>query len=796
MALNQIHYGSLKSGTSGKGKRYKASTRSPGAPARQHSLSQSQIARDFILGFQHLIEPSVFVDAMANNEKALSLALGQIHHKTLPETTAPNKSFRDTLLSNPVRQSPSPPKGAKPRLQIGDNQPKGPISIFFTGFDESVRAASLWQLFKQAGAVQDIILPKRRDKFGNRIGFIVAKNGGEATKIISKLNGHCMGKSTLYLALAKNPNKSSPQVSHHRVSQPIAPHTRPKECASLNASNCGNNHRKDSQDKNPESASIRPNERITEDVYPSKTDFANTTSGSTILPHDAALQEELECCVLLVTAKKETVSNVEMIVAGLGFREVIIRGLSSFKFMAYFTDVACLEELDLDFLHVGFMEVSKIREEDLVVPRQAWVEIRGLPLHRWTEANYSLLMKPWGDIIHFGRTLDEDDFYVTPKLLIETAQLGNIEATKQVVLLGKRWQLQITETFGVGSELQQLTDKVPAQENDINDPFITTGQGEADFPPPYPSVVENVVVEESHNSDRDIHTAHWKPRDRDSSPSFPHSKSNDGEPIVDDDSDTGVSDTLTVSSSVLKELRNLKVQVRRGRPRKYKQPQVNKHFKVPRRKKMRGEGLQQVSHFFLNADYDEAEAIYEKGIMMALTEEQAIVTRIQAACEHALSVGWDKTHIETVSPRVYDTISLHEHIILNDDQLEVYRNLNTLFANNFKERITKRNVACIPCIPQSMNSTVAYYLARDMGRALIPSYVAGNQIPGDGEVIDGPPPPPLKKRKISFPTRLAVHADEPADKGKANVLSSYSFNDDGALNQKAVQLLAEGKLNC
>ena len=111
-------------------------------------------------------------------------------------------------------------------------------------------------------------------------------------------------------------------------------------------------------------------------------------------------------------------------------------------------------------------------------------------------------MKPWGDIIQFGRTLDEDDFYVTPKLLIETAQLGNIEATKQVVLLGKRWQLQITETFGVGSELQQLTDKVPAQENDINDPFITTGQGEADFPPPYPSVVENVVVEESHNSDR------------------------------------------------------------------------------------------------------------------------------------------------------------------------------------------------------------------------------------------------------------------------------------------------------
>ncbi|KAL1832421.1 hypothetical protein ACET3Z_002072 [Daucus carota] len=115
----------------------------------------------------------------------------------------------------------------------------------------------------------------------------------------------------------------------------------------------------------------------------------------------------------------------------------------------------------------------------------------------------------------------------------------------------------------------------------------------------------------------DIHTANWRPRERDSSSSFPNSASFIDKSSVDNLSGED-SDSLTFTSGVLKEIRNLKVQVKRGRPRKYNQKQVNKHFKVPRRKKGKGEGLQQITHTFLNANYDEAEAIYETGLMMGL----------------------------------------------------------------------------------------------------------------------------------------------------------------------------------
>lgn len=219
MALNQIHYGSLPSKS--KGKRVEASQ---GKAKGQASHTQSQVLKDFILGFKHLIEPSVFSDAMANNEKALSLALGQIHHKTLPENSVSQKSFKDTLLSKPLPTS-SPQKSSKPFKHVGALPAKGPFSIFFTGFDEKVNAAQLWQLFKRAGAIKDIILPRKRDKYGNRFGFVVTTLRDEASKIINSLNGSCIGSSSLYLCFAKHSSFNSSKHHIHSTNSKLQPET-------------------------------------------------------------------------------------------------------------------------------------------------------------------------------------------------------------------------------------------------------------------------------------------------------------------------------------------------------------------------------------------------------------------------------------------------------------------------------------------------------------------------------------------------------------------------------------------
>ncbi|WOG92472.1 hypothetical protein DCAR_0311741 [Daucus carota subsp. sativus] len=648
---NQIYYGSLQGACRGKGEKPKYEPKPTVWQLQSKLSSQTGIMKEFILGFKHLIEPSVFIDAMNNNEKALSLAVGQIHHKTLPEDT---KSFKEAVLSPPPTQAPK-------FLQVKQNLPprtspiRGPCSIFFTGIDDVVNVATLWQLFKKAGAIKDIIMPRKRDKFGNRFGFVVAQNEREAEKIIGHLNGRNQGRNTLYLAKTKR--KPGTKLSHSPTkSNP------PQRQVNLNIPHVES---KGVEIKNPS-----PNKNRVERGSPNQ----DTTirPHPTTLSHDSGLQEELDKCVLLVTVKKETIGNVEMIVGGLGCKDAIIRGLLNNKFMAYFPEVESLEEVDLDFLGIGFLEVRKIQMDDLVVPHQACVDIRGLPILGWTEENYASLLRPWGEIIHYGRTLDEDAYYITPKLLIETAHLENINETKKIDLLGKQWSIRIVETYGVGSDLhadsdsdndpeegnvgpifeeghsdeapilhdmnlEEAEDRV-TENHDGTDGAVSEGDDGSCINPVTPRsfipeeqdchkevttlnthhtiVNEPPVVEES--PEFDLHTANWKPRERDSSTSFPKSTSDENKSNVEDNSDKEDSDSFTLTSGVLKELQNMKVQVKRGRPRNFKKNQFNKHFKLPRRKKSKGEGLQQISHQFLNANYDEAEAIYETCMMMGL----------------------------------------------------------------------------------------------------------------------------------------------------------------------------------
>lgn len=59
-------------------------------------------------------------------------------------------------------------------------------------------------MFKREGKIKDIILPRKRDKYGNRIGFLVAENSCEADKLISSLNNKMVRSKQLYLTRAKD----------------------------------------------------------------------------------------------------------------------------------------------------------------------------------------------------------------------------------------------------------------------------------------------------------------------------------------------------------------------------------------------------------------------------------------------------------------------------------------------------------------------------------------------------------------------------------------------------------------
>ncbi|KAL1824382.1 hypothetical protein ACET3Z_011160 [Daucus carota] len=127
-ALNQIHYGSLRL------LRFNGGL-TPGKLSNEDinfkNKDQSNIIKDFLNSYSHLIEPSVLHEALKNDEKALALALGQIHHKTLPSQPPKGRdemTFKDALLSptkfgmktSPFEGSRSPsPKASADHALLG-----------------------------------------------------------------------------------------------------------------------------------------------------------------------------------------------------------------------------------------------------------------------------------------------------------------------------------------------------------------------------------------------------------------------------------------------------------------------------------------------------------------------------------------------------------------------------------------------------------------------------------------------------------------------------------------------------
>lgn len=82
--------------------------------------------------------------------------------------------------------------------------------------------------------------------------------------------------------------------------------------------------------------------------------------------HD--FMKELKLSLILETINEENVESVSCIVEGLGFSDVVVRGIDNKTFLAYFPTIEDLLEIDVDFLGIGFAEVRRVNWENLIPP--------------------------------------------------------------------------------------------------------------------------------------------------------------------------------------------------------------------------------------------------------------------------------------------------------------------------------------------------------------------------------------------------------------------------------------------
>jgi hypothetical protein len=82
-------------------------------------------------------------------------------------------------------------------------------SFFFTNFPEDVKVVELWSIFAKHGRVGEVYIPKKRDKRGNRFGFVKFKEVKCVEALSSRLEDTWVGTYKIRINVSRFGRKSS-----------------------------------------------------------------------------------------------------------------------------------------------------------------------------------------------------------------------------------------------------------------------------------------------------------------------------------------------------------------------------------------------------------------------------------------------------------------------------------------------------------------------------------------------------------------------------------------------------------
>lgn len=347
-----------------------------------------------------------------------------------------------------------------------------------------------------------------------------------------------------------------------------------------------------------------------------------------------------------------------MIVQGLGFEDVLIRGLSGRRFLAFFKNVVDLKEVDLDFLRVGFEEVKLVELKDLIPTRKIWLECRGLPMQAWTEDNFIKILSKWGDIIHFATVLDDENFYLNPRFHVETSSIHKIDSLEKIIIEGSEWEIRVLEIEANDITLSDPQRFWSPQSRSVSKP-VNSGiqqqncfsgsefsakenkEGTLDLPPDYSKLkVENSGKKsESLSSNEFINPVTppeqskqafseevknenhiWKTReDSECSNSEVKSEISLVKTWLEDSIGDDLANKCLSNPSLVSAMQSLMLKSKRGRPRKGMTRKENKFFKLPKLRKNRTySGFKLADIDPMGFFKDEARNFYETGILLGL----------------------------------------------------------------------------------------------------------------------------------------------------------------------------------
>lgn len=158
---------------------------------------------EFVKLCRNWVDPNTQVLALGGDAERQRMAANQIHYKTLKgivhkeyDDSLGDKSYVEALLrgnfeerkgNNSVDKEGWKVVNYRKSKRYNQREPKG--TIFVAKIQHHATAKDVWNFFQKGGKILDIILPKKHDKYNNRIGFVKVQNIETAQSMVNLLKG-------------------------------------------------------------------------------------------------------------------------------------------------------------------------------------------------------------------------------------------------------------------------------------------------------------------------------------------------------------------------------------------------------------------------------------------------------------------------------------------------------------------------------------------------------------------------------------------------------------------------------
>ncbi|KAL1805264.1 hypothetical protein ACET3Z_028332 [Daucus carota] len=315
MALNHIHYGSLQAARELQKSKHEARV------SEQIKISHEGIERDFIEQYAHLVDENVLPEALKGVDQYVNKALYQIHSRIISgRTTIKQNSptYKEVLTSN---QETSRNHSPRPSPSTGRTNQSRDLNlsdvVFVSNLPQKVPTKEIWSFCKQFGGLKDIVLPRKRDRYGRRIGFIKARSSQEAFKLKSAIGGKRLNGYILKTDMAKSKKA--------KASKPFAP-----EMVTINNREedaFTNNHSSNNEGDKEQDAILSPEVLVNE-----------------------TLKKEVDRSLVITTWKNSSIMEVLNTLDALDYKDLIVRSISRRKFLLTFQDVSSFQDADIEFI--------------------------------------------------------------------------------------------------------------------------------------------------------------------------------------------------------------------------------------------------------------------------------------------------------------------------------------------------------------------------------------------------------------------------------------------------------------